>query len=77
MAEVFESGDFHPVAHRSGIDVIGNVVAAVEPDQVQIEFVAHRFDQADQVLAFLFGAIDVPLFVNQPSNRRVRAETVT
>src|ERR1051326_7001765 len=50
------------------IDVVDYLVAGIEPNQIQIVFVAHRPDVTEQVLVLLLGAIEIALFVNEPGN---------
>src|SRR5438067_12860932 len=60
----------------AAVQIIDHVVAIPKPDEIQIKFVPHGFDQTEQVLIFLRLTIEVTLLVNQPGDRRVRSETV-
>ncbi len=74
MAEIFEAGDLEAVAILPPIKIINDADAVAKPDEVEIIFVAHGLDMADQVLVFLLRAIDVTLFVNEPGNYRIGSE---
>src|SRR6266487_5342703 len=74
MAEVFETPNLHPIPRLPRVQVIDDFGAAVKINQVQIVFVAHRIDEADQVLVLLLGAIQITLLVYEPGNLGVRSE---
>ena len=76
MAEIFKARHFLAFAIHSLVQVIDDVVAIPEPNQIKIEFVADGLDESDQVLVFLRCAIEIALFINQPGDGRVRPETV-
>ncbi len=68
MAEVFKPGHFQLLARLAVIQIINDLVAFIEIDNVEMKLLGHRIDQADQILMVLLGAIDISLFVNQPRN---------
>src|SRR5262249_48695351 len=76
VTEIFEACDFEATTVLSSVQIIDHVIAVPEPNEVEIKFVPHGFDQADQVLIFLWLAVEVTLFVNEPGNRGVWTEAV-
>ena len=76
MSEILEAGDLQPFAIVAVVQIIDHIVAVSEPNKVEIKLVPHGFDQTEQVLIFLWLAIEITLFVNEPGDLRVRAETV-
>lgn len=76
MPEILEVGDLHLVAPGAGVEVIDDFATFVEPDEVDVELVAHGADQADQILMFLLGTIEITLFINQPCDLRVRPDLI-
>ena len=64
LAEIFKPGDPHPFTVLAIVQIIDDVDAVAEPNELQIEFVSHGFDQTDQVLIFLRLTIEITLFVN-------------
>jgi hypothetical protein len=73
MPEVFEAGDLQLIAGPAAVEVIDNVRAFVEVDEMQAIGIAHRVDQSDKIASVLFGTFDVSLFINQPGNGQVRS----
>src|SRR5438477_11712661 len=46
----------------------------MKPNEIEIKFFAHRIDQANQVLVFLFRAIHIALLINKPGDLRIRSK---
>ena len=55
MTEIFEPGHLHLIARLPAVEIIDNIGAAFETDEVQIEFFADGIDVAEQILVLLFG----------------------
>ena len=64
MAEVFEVDHFLAVA----IQIIDNVVAVHDVDEVQVKLVPDGIDEGKQVLLLLHGAVLVALLINEPGD---------
>src|SRR3954471_24961266 len=73
MAEVLEVDDFQAVARLTGVEVIDDVVALVDVNELQVELLANGIDEGEKVLLFLDAAILIALAINEPGNLRVRS----
>src|SRR6266568_5374749 len=74
VSEIFKIGNLYLVSRLAMIQIIDHLRARVKPDEVKIESFADRIDQANQVLVFLFRAVNISLLVNKPGDLRVRSE---
>src|SRR5688500_8250451 len=72
MAKELEVDNFYTISRLAIVQIIDDLVALVEIDQLDVVFVAHRVDVADQVLLVLRRAVDVALLVYQPGDHRIR-----
>ena len=66
MAEIFKAADLYLVTWLTLVQIIDHFRAWAKPDEVEIQFVTHRTDKADQILVFLFCAILVTLPIYKP-----------
>src|SRR5215217_2951073 len=71
MPEVFEVHNLHLVSWLPVVDIIDDLLARTEPNEVDIKFVANRANQTDQILVLLFRAVLVTLPVNEPGDFRI------
>src|ERR1022692_1273318 len=74
MSKVFETADLHAIARLAVVQIIDHVAAVAEVNDIEMEFLAHRINEADQILLFLLRAIEITLLVNEPGNLSVRAK---
>ena len=74
MPEIFKTCNLHLASWLALVQVVDHLRPSIKPDKIQIEFFAHRIDQGDQILVFLFRAIQIALFINQPGNLCIRTE---
>src|SRR5688572_15516501 len=72
MAKELEVDDLNAISRLSIVQIINDLVAFVEIDQLDVVLVAHRVDVPDQVLLVLRRAVDVALLVDQPGDHRIR-----
>ena len=57
VSEIFKAGNLHPIPRLAVVQIINHLRASMKPNEIEIEFFAHRIDQAGQILVFLGRAI--------------------
>src|SRR4051794_39514281 len=73
MAEVLEVDNFQAVARLAVVEVVDDIVALVDVNELQVELLANGIDEREQVLFFLDAAILVALAINKPGDLCVRS----
>src|SRR5215831_3862030 len=74
VTEILKTGNLYLISWLPVVEIIDDFLARDEPNETDIEFIAHGADEADQVLVFLFGAIFITLPVDEPRDLGTGAE---